>query len=47
VVSFIPRDSNLAQKKPSASRISTFYSQGLVDDDVGKTGIGADGWSVE
>src|SRR5439155_23579582 len=41
------RESNLAQNKPSASRILTFCSQGLLEDDVGKTGIGADGRRVE
>jgi hypothetical protein len=41
------RESNLAQKKPSASRISTFCRESLLDDDIGKTGIGPDGWSVE
>ena len=44
---FHSRETNVAQKKPSASRISTFCRGGLVDDDVGKTGISPDGWSVE
>jgi len=41
------RESNLAQKKPSASRISTFCRESLLDDDIGKTGIGPDGWSIK
>jgi hypothetical protein len=40
-------ENNLAQNKSSASRISTFCSQGLLNDNVGKTGIGANGGRVE
>src|SRR4029077_260450 len=41
------RESNLAQIKLSASTNSTFCRQRLLDDDVRKTGVGTDGWSVE
>jgi hypothetical protein len=42
------RESNLAQNKPSARKISTFCSRvGLLDNDVGKTGISADGRGVK
>src|SRR5207245_8116215 len=41
------RDSNLAKKKTSASTISTFCVQRLLEDDIGKTGIGTDGWRME
>jgi len=41
------RDSNLAKKKTSASTISTFCVQRLLEDDIGKTGIGTDGWRIE
>jgi hypothetical protein len=41
------RGSNLAQNKPSASTISTFCVQRLLDNDVGKTGIGTDGRRIK
>jgi hypothetical protein len=41
------REGNLAQIKLSASTNSTFSRQRLLDDNVGETGIGADGWSIE
>src|SRR3954453_3876245 len=42
------RENTLAHKKPSASTISSFSSRVcLLDDDVGKTGIGADRWCIE
>jgi hypothetical protein len=41
------RESNLAQNKPSASTISTFCVQGLLEDDIGKTGLRADRWRIE
>jgi hypothetical protein len=41
------RESNLAQNKLSASGISTFCSKGLIDDDIGKAGIGADRWGIK
>ncbi len=44
---FHARERNVAQNKPSASTISTFCDQRLLDDDVGKTGIRADGWRIE
>ena len=36
------RENNLAYKKPSASRISTFCRESLLKNNVGKPGIGAD-----
>ena len=41
------RESTLAQIKLSASTNSIFWRQRLLDDDVGKTGIGADRWCIE
>jgi hypothetical protein len=41
------REANLAQNKPSASTISTFCVQRLLDNDIGKTGVCADGGRVE
>src|SRR5437868_4151682 len=41
------QEGNVAQNKPSASTISTFGAQGLLEDDIGKPGIGADGRRIE
>ena len=42
------RENNVAHKKTNASRISTFCSPvRLLDDQVGKTGVRADGRSVK
>src|SRR6266480_5466009 len=41
------RESNLAQNKPSASTISTFRVQGLLEDDIGDTGLRADRWRIK
>jgi hypothetical protein len=37
----------LRKNKPSASTISTLRIQCLLNDDFGKTGIGANGWSIK
>src|SRR5205807_311641 len=42
------RENNVAHKKTNASRISTFCSPvRLLDDQVGKTGVRADGRSIK
>src|SRR5262249_23675264 len=44
---FHSRERNLAHKKPSASRISTFCRESLLKNNIGKPGIGADGGGVK